>query len=164
MMNKPNDAPRDAADILYGGEDARVSRYGPTLSDNLNAIADSTGLTTAEREQRLSEFAEFFDDAQLTPDQGARLLGIVARYAATPASDEQVQAWTTRSRQLLRERYGSDAERRLETVREFVKARPFLKPYLNETGAGSHEDFLTMLAEHAHLLRMTPRTKGGANG
>jgi hypothetical protein len=161
-MTAPNDRPRDArAEMLYNTDESRVSRYGPTLADSLNAIADSTGLTNAEREQRLSEFAEFFDDAQLTPDQAARLLGIVAQYAATPASDEQVQSHATRSRQLLRERYGADAERRLETVREFVKARPFLKPYLDATGAGSHEDWITMLAEHAHLLRMHPQKKEG---
>ena len=43
-----------------------------------------------------------------------------------------------------------------------MKARPFLKQYLDETGAGASEEWVMMLAENAHNLRMTPRKKGGA--
>src|SRR5205823_5111678 len=100
---------------------------------------------------------------RLSQDKAATLLGIVRRYATgSPASDEEVQAWTTRSRKLLREKFGADAERRLQTVQEFVKARPFLKQYLDETGAGASPEWVMMLAANAHNLRMTPRKKEGA--
>ena len=158
MSEHRTDAER--AEILYSGRDALLSSWGPALADNFNQLADRLGVSMRDRENRLWEFTQMFRDADLPQDRAARMLGVLAHHTANPASDEQVRTWTARSRQLLREKFGADADHRLDTAREFIKARPWLGTLLYESGVGGHEEFVVALAENAHKLRITPKKEG----
>ena len=158
MSDYHTDAER--AEVLYSGRDALLSSWGPALADNFNQLADRLGVPASDRENRLWEFTQMFRDADVSQERATRMLGVLAKHTAAPATDEQVQTLGARSRQLLREKFGADADHRLDTARQFIKARPWLGTLLNESGAGSHEEWIVALAENAHKLRITRKKEG----
>jgi hypothetical protein len=145
-------------------EDDRAARhfdipgmYRGDLRDSMNRLGDLTGGSKDELDEIMRETAMTFYDAKIPPLKASSLHSLMVHHLRTPADEDTEQEWTVQTRRQLRERYGDDAPKRLEKVREFVSKRPALEKLLTETGLGSHPDVVLALAENANQLRLQPR-------
>lgn len=151
---------RDVADALFGSVESLVSSYGPALADAADRLSDRTGMSQADRDAHVTEMASAFDDARIPPREAAALHSLIVQHVGKPADSATVDAWTMRSRQLLRDRYGIDeGQRRMAIVGKFIENRPALAKLLKETGITSHPDVIMALAESPDAIRLTPRKK-----
>jgi hypothetical protein len=74
-----------------------------------------------------------------------RVVDLVAQFELEIGTDQPNLHEEDRIRAILRSRWGSYYEGRLEQVQKYVNARPALKAYLNRTGAGNQLSVLEAL-------------------
>lgn len=148
-------AARDAAlsHVLYGDTQPIVSTYLPVLRPSLDSLRDATGMTAADAERHVTEMALAFDDAGIGTDEAASIHSHIVHHLNTPVDDATYQEWQTEARRMVREQYGSDADRRLQAATAFVKSRPAFARALEESGIGSHPKLVLALVERANHLK-----------
>lgn len=143
----------EMAEAMYGSLDSIKKVYAPSLGDSMGRLQDVTGMDAEQADAHLTEVAVAFHDADLNHVEASGLHSLMVRYYAKPPDQETVDQWTVEARRELRTRFGDDAPRRLKAVQDFIAARPALRKQLNQTGVGSHPDFIVKLAEQAYHLR-----------
>jgi len=117
-------------------------------------------MSEQEATAHLESVSHAYHDAGIKSHEAASLHSLSVHYSASPLSDETLQEWTIESRRQLRQRYGRDADHRINKVKQFLAERPDFAKTLNETGMGSHPTLMIKLAENANMLRLAPRKVG----
>jgi hypothetical protein len=145
------------ADLFYSDDEPVLSAYEPSLTDSMNMLRDSTGMSEAESEKLLLETAHFFRAANIQPGFASKLHGQIVQHLQRPPDDPTFNQWQTETRKQLREKYSDDADRRIEAVKSYVNSHPTIRKQLEDSGMGSHPDVILALAERANHLR--PRRK-----
>ncbi|MDQ6769844.1 MAG: hypothetical protein M3Z54_07650 [Gemmatimonadota bacterium] len=145
------------AEIFYSDDAPVVATYEPSIGESINQLRDRTGMNEADSAKLLTETSQFFHGANIPPGQAVNLHSLIVKHLQEPASNELESEWATESRRQLREKWGDDADRRMEKVKEFVNSHPTLAKQLNDSGVGSHPEFMRALVERANNLR--PRRK-----
>lgn len=153
-----NDSEQDLAHRLYGGMKSIRSVYQPPVQHTIDRLGDRTGWDAEAKQGFADAVMTAYFDAGVDPQTGATLTHTIAHYVGEPADEPTQRTWEAESRRALRERFGSDADRRLAAARQFVAARPVLADHLNRSGAGSHPEVIVALAERIDSLR-PPRTR-----
>jgi len=143
----------EIGEILFGGDASLLSSYKPSLQGTINRLRDQTGMTAVESEALMLETSRFFEGAGIQSGEAQGLHSLIVSHLKRPPSDEMLNDWAAESRQRLRERYGDDADKKMEAVNKYVTAHPTLAKQLNESGTGSHPDVVLRLAERADRLR-----------
>jgi hypothetical protein len=152
-----SDADNKSIDKLY---DQPELVYRSALQPGIDTLKDAGLLSAEEAEERLVETAAAFDDAMIPRPLAQRLHSLIVHNEIHPPDQSTVDLWARETRKSVRERYGDvDGERKLETVRQFVNARPGLVEVLNRSGVASHHDLVNALIERCTSLRMTPRQR-----
>lgn len=153
------DSEQDVADRMFGSTASLLTSYGAAIQDSTNGLTDSYGWTPEQRDAHMADMVHAFHDAHVRPDHASRLHSLLAHHARNRPDDTTVSKWSVETRKQLRERYGlEEGDRRLATAKAFIANRPALRQMLNDSGVGSHPDFVTALVEHSHLMRVKPRS------
>jgi hypothetical protein len=145
------------AELLFGSDESVVSTYAPALSDSLNHLRDSTGMSEAEASQLLVETSQFFSRAGIQSPAAAGLHSEIVRYLGNPPDDATFQRWETESRQYVRERYPDDGDKRMELAKEYLASFPAFGKQARDSGMGSNRVLIKHLVDRAYHLR--PRQK-----
>ncbi len=144
----------DTAATLYGGTEiyqsatrALEQAHLATLATPEQAKASAQELPQlAQRYGLNATEAEAFGDAMATAARGK-------------VTEEQVQGWTTRSEEHLRQEYGDSAGQVLADTRKLIQSDAKLLAKLKSTGLGSHPSVVAALARRAVEARKAGKLK-----
>lgn len=155
----------DVADALYGDPAIVGKTYELSMQDSVNRMTDHLGWSEQQRTEHVQAVALAFQDARIPPGPAGTLHSLISQYSTEPADDATMKGWAVETRRALREQYGiTEGDRRLEVARQFVSRRPELARLLNETGVGSHPEFVKSLVESPHSMRLAPRPRTPKKG
>lgn len=142
----------ELSEIFYSDDAPVTATYEPSISESINQLRDRTGMSEADSAKLLTETAQFFHGANIRPNHASTLHSLIVSHLKEPASNEVESEWAAESRRQLREQWGDDADRRMAKVKEFVNSHPTLATQLEESGVGSHPEFMRALVERANNL------------
>ena len=144
----------DSASSLYTPE----GMHGQAVREVFDTWIDP--MATAE--QRTATFREL---ANITTDIGAshqdlrNFASYVTQLERNPPTEQQEHDMQVKCGQVLRERYGADADRMADMARRLVARDPRIAEYLNETGLGNHPDVVLRFVELAQSEQGRGRLK-----
>src|SRR5260370_34482071 len=136
-----DDLPEDLKRELAEKADAKPSsvELPDILPDHVRENPETQALM-AEGVAAMSSSGEYNDEAM------QRVVDLVAQFELEIGAEQPNLHEEERIRNMLKARWGSYYEGRLEKVNAFVNARPALKAYLNKTRAGNQLSVLEALS------------------
>jgi hypothetical protein len=145
--------PVSMADLFYSDDEPVLSAYEPSLTDSMNLLRDSTGMSEAESEKLQLETAHFFHAANINPGFAQKLHGQIVQHLQRPPDDPTFNEWQTESRRGVRERYPDDGDKRTQLANEYVASYPTVAKQMTDSGMGSRPELFLALVDRAYALR-----------
>jgi hypothetical protein len=135
---------RSPADVLFG---EAVLRDDDVLTDNYGRLAE-IGMTREQQQEVQAMFGQLREDLSLSQDEARTLHTVLtdADVKDPQAWETEAQTWPRKTRTMLRERFGDDAEEVLTAVQDYIGTHPPLGTYLQD-GLEMNPKLVEILAE-----------------
>jgi hypothetical protein len=116
------------ADVLFGES---VLRDDEVLNDNYGRLAQ-VGMTNAKRDEVHAAFGRLRNEMDLSQSEARTLHTVVtdANVQDPEAWETEAMTWPKKTRTMLRERYGDEAEAIMTEVHDYIANHPPLGTYL----------------------------------
>jgi hypothetical protein len=135
---------KSAADVLFG---EAVLRDDDVLNDNYGRLAQ-VGMTREQQQEIHAMFGQLREELGLSQSEARTLHTVItdADVKDAQAWETEAMTWPRKTRTMLRERYGDEAEDVLTAVQDYIGTHPPLGTYL-QGGLEMNPKVVEILAE-----------------